>query len=316
MSDPASKTTSALAKGLGVASLGLGLGEVLAPGKVVALAGIDDTRRTRAVTRALGVRECGHGAALLAGSPKLVWTRVAGDALDIALLVTGLRRSNGHVAERSRRGTLTAVALTAIAGADLYTALRTTGGTDHSDTGRHANAPRHQTLRAAITVQRSPEEVYRFWRDLENLPSFMYHLESVTTGPEDRSHWIAKAPVGQPIRWDAQITEDVPNKRIAWQSLPGSGIQNGGCVDFAPDSSGKGTEVRVSIGYHLPGGAIAKAGATLLGESPDQQVNDDLRRFKQILETGQVVRSDGSPEGTSAFRQMHQQTAQPEGASR
>lgn len=316
MSGPGTNSTSALVKGLGVASLGLGLSEVLAPGKVAALAGIDDSQRTRTVTRALGIRECGHGAALLLGSPKLVWTRVAGDALDIALLVTGLRRSNGDAAGRRRRGALTAVALTAIGGADLYAALRASGGNGQSDTGRHANAPRHQTLRAAITVRRPVEEVYRFWRELENLPSFMYHLESVTTSPEGRSHWAAKAPVGQPIRWDAQLTEDVPNKRIAWQSLPGSGIQNGGCVDFEPDGSGDGTEVRVAIGYHLPGGAVAKAGATLLGESPDQQVNDDLRRFKQILETGQVMRSDGSPEGTAAFRQMHQQAAQPEGASR
>src|SRR5947209_2295589 len=105
--------------------------------------------------------------------------------------------------------------------------------------------------------------------------------------------------------------EDAPSKRIAWQSLPDSPISNSGSVEFTPADNGDGTEVRVTIGYGLPGGALGKAVATLFGESPDQQVNDDLRRFKQILETGQVLRSDGSPEGTAAARQMHQHPAQP-----
>ncbi|GFG65946.1 hypothetical protein MKUB_34360 [Mycobacterium kubicae] len=310
MNDTGASTTTKLVKGLGVASLGLGLTEVLAPGKVTALAGVDDTQRSRLVTRVLGVRECGHGTALLLGSEKLVWTRVAGDVLDVAMLAAGVvRRGRG----RRRRGTITAVALTAIGAADLYAALRTTGSGGAAGGGRHAGATRHHTLRAAVTVRRSPQDVYGFWRNLENLPSFMYHLESVSAGPDGRSHWVAKSPVGQPVHWDAQITEDEPNQRIAWQSLPGSGIENGGSVEFRPDASGEGTEVRVMIGYHLPGGALGKAAATLLGESPDQQVNDDLRRFKQIMETGQVLRSDGSPDGTVAFRQMHQQKAQPAG---
>ena len=109
----------------------------------------------------------------------------------------------------------------------------------------------------------------------------------------------------------AEIINDEPNSLIAWQSLPDSPISNSGSVEFTPADNGDGTEVRVTIGYGLPGGALGKAVATLFGESPDQQVNDDLRRFKQILETGQVLRSDGSPEGTAAARQMHQHPAQP-----
>lgn len=305
MSEAAESRTGTLVKGLGVASLGLGLTEVLAPARVAALAGVDETRRSRAVIRALGVRECGHAAALLLGSEKLVWTRVAGDVLDVAVLAAGVA---GRRPGQRGRGIVCAIALTAIGAADLYAALRTTG---NQSPARHANKRRHQALRAAITVRRSPEDVYGFWRNVENLPNFMYHLKSVTADGDGRSHWVANAPVGQPVQWDAQITEDQPGKRIAWQSLPGSGIENGGSVDFAPDNSGKGTEVRVTIGYQLPGGALGKVASTLLGESPEQQVNDDLRRFKQILETGQVLRSDGSPEGTSSFSQMHQQTAQP-----
>lgn len=306
MNDPAASKTAALVKGLGVASLTLGLSEILAPGKIAALAGVDETRRSRTVIRALGMRECGHGAALLTGPDKLVWTRVAGDVLDVAFLAAGVvRRGPG----RRQRGIVTAAALTAIGGADLYAALRTT----REDTARHAGGQRHRTLRAAVTVMRSPEDVYGFWRNLENLPDFMYHLQSVTLSDDGNTHWVANSPIGQPVQWDAQITEDLPGKRIAWQSLPGSGIENSGCVDFTADHSGKGTEVRVTMAYQMPGGALGKAAATLLGESPEQQVNDDLRRFKQIMETGQVLRSDGSPAGTAARSQLHQQAAQPSG---
>ncbi|OBH88258.1 SRPBCC family protein [Mycobacterium sp. E2733] len=308
MGDRSATTTSALVKALSGASFGLGLSELMVPEKVAAFAGVDDTPRSRRVIRALGARECGHGAALLGGPDKLVWTRVAGDVLDMALLVAGVAaRGPG----RRRQGTVSAVLLTGIAGLDVYTALRTVNGG-----GRHVNRARHRTLRAAVTVRRTPEEVYRFWRDLENLPSFMHHLKSVTTGADGQSHWVANAPAGQSVQWDAQITEDDTNRRIAWQSLPGSVIENGGSVEFTPTATGDGTEVRVRIGYHIPGGLFGKATASLFGESPEQQVNDDLRRFKQILETGQVLLSDGSPEGTAAARQLHQRPAQPnEGAS-
>jgi uncharacterized membrane protein len=310
MSDSSATTTNALVKGLGVASLGLGLTEVLAPRRVAALAGVDDTSRSRPVIRALGLRECGHAAALLIGPNKLVWTRVAGDVLDVGVLLAGVvKRPPG----RRGRGTVSALALAGIGAVDLYAALRTTR--DGGSTARHANAPRHRILRAAVTLQREPQDVYKFWRDLENLPSFMYHLKSVTAESAERSRWIANAPIGQQVQWEAQITEDEPGTRIAWESLPGSAVQNSGSVDFIAAPAG-GTEVHVTIGYHIPGGVLGKAAATVLGESPEQQVNDDLRRLKQLLETGQVLRSDGSPEGTASIRQMHQRPAQPQPAGK
>ncbi|MGB6205986.1 hypothetical protein, partial [Mycobacterium sp.] len=171
--DSSADTTATLVKGLGGASLGLGLSEILAPSKVADAAGLDDTDRSRTVIRALGLRECTHAAALLFGSSKLVWTRVAGDILDVSLLGAALAKSNHG--RRRRRGTASAVALAGIAAADLYAALRTT-----RNDGRHANGSPHRSLRAAVTVRRSPEDAYRFWRNLENLPSFMYHLQSVT----------------------------------------------------------------------------------------------------------------------------------------
>ncbi|SRX93179.1 putative cyclase/dehydrase [Saccharothrix espanaensis DSM] [Mycobacterium shimoidei] len=301
-------TKTALVKGLGGASLGLGLSEMLAPEKVAALTGVDANGRTRPVIRALGLRECGHAAALLFGPSKLVWTRVAGDALDLALLGIGATNQDR---QRRRRTAVSAAALVGIAAADLYAPLRST-----RNGGRHADGTPHRTVRAAVTVRKSAEEVYRFWRDLENLPSFMHHLKSVTVEADGRTRWVATAPAGQSVQWEAQITADEPGERIAWQSLPGSTIENGGSVEFKAAPGGRGTEVRVVISYRLPGGALGKAVGTLFGESADQQVNDDLRRFKQLLETGEVMRSDGSPEGTAASRQMHQHSAQPKGHNR
>jgi len=133
-----------------------------------------------------------------------------------------------------------------------------------------------------ITVNRPREEVYHFWRQLENLPRFMDHLESVTVLDEDRSHWVAKAPAGTRVEWDASIQDEIENELIAWRSLPGSDIDNAGSVHFIP--AGDGTEVRVVLSYDPPAGSVGAAVAKLLGEEPEQQVEEDLRRFKQVME--------------------------------
>lgn len=133
-----------------------------------------------------------------------------------------------------------------------------------------------------ITVNRPREEVYHFWRQLENLPRFMDHLESVIVLDEDRSHWVAKAPAGTKVEWDASIQDEIENELIAWRSLPGSDIDNAGSVHFIP--AGDGTEVRVVLSYDPPAGRVGAAVAKLLGEEPEQQVEEDLRRFKQVME--------------------------------
>ena len=134
----------------------------------------------------------------------------------------------------------------------------------------------------SITVNRPQEEVYRFWRQLENLPRFMDHLESVTVLDEERSHWVAKAPAGTKVEWDASIQDEIENELIDWQSLPGSDVDNAGSVHFTP--VGEGTEVRVMLSYDPPAGKVGAAVAQLLGEEPEQQVEEDLRRFKQVME--------------------------------
>jgi uncharacterized membrane protein len=134
----------------------------------------------------------------------------------------------------------------------------------------------------SVTVNRAREDVYRFWRQLENLPRFMDHLESVTVLDENRSHWIAKAPAGTRVEWDAAIHNEIEDELIAWRSLPGSDIDNAGSVHFTPADGG--TEVRVVLSYDPPAGRVGAAVAKLLGEDPGQQVEEDLRRFKQVME--------------------------------
>jgi uncharacterized membrane protein len=134
-----------------------------------------------------------------------------------------------------------------------------------------------------VVVDRPPDELFRFWRDFTNLPRFMDNLESVTILDEDRSHWVAKGPAGTRVEWDATIHNEIEDELIAWRSLPGSEVDQAGSVHFVPTSDGR-TEVRVLLRYRGPAGKIGDAVARLLGDNPEQQIADDLRRFKQVVE--------------------------------
>jgi uncharacterized membrane protein len=137
-----------------------------------------------------------------------------------------------------------------------------------------------------VVLNRPRHEVYRFWRNFENLPRFMDHLQSVTVLDESRSHWTAKGPAGTRVEWDAEIHNEVPNQVIAWRSLPGSEVANAGSVYFIPTENGD-TEVRVVMRYHPPAGRLGAAVARLLGEEPSRQIAEDLRRLKQVVEAGE-----------------------------
>jgi uncharacterized membrane protein len=139
-----------------------------------------------------------------------------------------------------------------------------------------------------LTVNRPAGEVYRFWRNFENLPRFMDHLESVTVIDETRSHWVAKAPAGTKVEWDATIHNEIEDELIAWRSLPGADVNNAGSVHFTPTADGSCTEVVVVLSYDPPAGKLGAAVAKLLGEEPSEQVDDDLRRFKQVMEASEV----------------------------
>jgi len=152
------------------------------------------------------------------------------------------------------------------------------------------SVPHGQGIRVdrAVTVNKPRFEVYSFWRNFENLPSFMDHLERVRHTSDKVSHWVAKAPMGASVEWDAELINDVPGELIAWKSLPGADVHNAGSVHFRDTAGNRGTEVRVEIRYLPPGGPLGAFFAKLLGEGPDSQIESDLRRFKMMLETGEI----------------------------
>ncbi|EOD70431.1 SRPBCC family protein [Amycolatopsis vancoresmycina] len=297
---------------LGWLSLGLGVAQLAAPHTVRRISGVDDSATSRAVVPAVGVRELVHAAGLLAGRRKgaWAWTRVAGDAMDLTALGLALAHRGGQ-----RRWRLAGVtgAVAGITALDLLTAVRATRA-DHPGSARAERGTRKGDsveLTAATTIRKSAPDVFAFWRDLENLPSFMAHLEQVRATGDRTSHWAAGAPFGKAVEWDAEITEETPGERIAWQSTGKADVPNAGTVRFAPAPDGESTEVHVVLTYQIPGGALGKAVAKYFGEEPHQQLDDDLRRLKQVLETGEVVRSDGAPWGKRARKEFPQRPAQP-----
>jgi uncharacterized membrane protein len=172
----------------------------------------------------------------------------------------------------------------------LYQALdqrlvRTTGGRQRMEVVK------------TLTINRSPDELYRFWRSFENLPTVMRHLESVTVQDDKRSHWVVKGPGGKRLEWDAEIVNDKPGQLIAWQSCKGSDVDHWGVVRFVPAPGGRGTHVTVELEYEPIGGAFGVTVAKLFGEEPGQQIAEDLRRFKQLMEVGEVPTTEGQPRG-------------------
>jgi uncharacterized membrane protein len=154
-------------------------------------------------------------------------------------------------------------------------------------------------VQKAVTINKSQSELFTFWRNFENLPQFMKHLESVIVVDEKRSHWKANAPLGYTVEWQAEITNEVPNEKIEWRSMDGSDIPNTGKVEFRPTTN-RGTEVVVHITYEAPAGKIGALAAKIFGEEPNQQVSEDLRRFKRLMETGLIMNVEGQPSGREA----------------
>jgi uncharacterized membrane protein len=290
-----------LAQGLGWASLGLGVPMTTMPGRFVEALGIRSDAKTKALAIGVGLQEYACAAGILT-QPRpagWLWARVAGDAMHFTMLARSLR---GRSFSRTR--TIAAMAGGAGIGvADTVAAMRITAASERAP-------EKPDRLRAAITVRKPRDEVYRFWHDFENLPSFMGHLEQVERSGNGRSHWRAKGPVGT-VQWDAEVVEDRPGELISWRSVDGSSVQNSGTVRFVDAPGDRGTEVHVDLDYRVPGGAVGTAVAKVLGEEPTQQVKDDLRRFKQVAETGVLMRSEGTPEGQHAGRMLKQRPAQP-----
>jgi uncharacterized membrane protein len=152
----------------------------------------------------------------------------------------------------------------------------------------------HPGLRVekVVTINRPPQEVYEFWRDLQNLPRFMRHLESVQITGERLSHWKARAPGGMPLEWDTEMMDDYPGQQISWHSLAGSELPNKGTVEFSAAPGERGTELHLIVDYYPPGGLAGKAAAKLAQVVTAQQIEEDLKRLKQILETGEIATAE------------------------
>jgi uncharacterized membrane protein len=276
-----------LAKGLGWFSIGLGMTELLCPRAIAKISGVPNSRT--GLIRLYGLREIAAGIAIFSQKEPAagLWSRVAGDALDLASLGMAFTSPD---AKRGRVAFATANVL-AVTALDLIAAKQLSTG----NPGIHAQA--------SCIVNRTPDEVYCFWRNFENLPRFMKHLKSVNDLGDGRSRWKATGPAGMNVEWEATIIADVPGEVITWRSLENSDVDNAGAVRFEAAPGDRGTIVKVNIQYNPPAGVVGATVAKLFGEEPEQQLDDDLRRFKQVLEVGEVVVSDATLMGTGYFAQ-------------
>jgi uncharacterized membrane protein len=273
--------------------------------------------------RTCGVREIATGVGILTQDRPAgwLWARVAGDVMDVALLGSALRDED---ADHGR----VAAALAAVVGvgaADFIAGRQLTeaganggpegvldtmdGADDDVEAGAVAATAKERVrggrgiqVQKSVIVNRSPQECYSFWRDLTNLPRFMTHIESVEPRGDRLSHWVAKAPAGTRVEWDAEIVDDQPGERISWRSLASSDVEHAGTVRFLRAPGGRGTIVRVQMQYRPPGGMVAALAAKLFGEEPRQQIPQELRRFRAIMETGEVPTTEGQPAGRSVRR--------------
>lgn len=284
-----------MGKALGWFSIGLGLAALLAPRKTQRLVGLRKGKCESNILGFVGAREIASGIALLAqpGRPQWHWSRVVGDIMDLALLGSAFKYSN----KNSKRLAAATAAVAGVTALDVYSSTRAS----RAGTNGHAQAKKPgKELHKSIVINRPASDIYSFWRNFENLPRFMHHLKEVRNTGERTSHWVAKAPLGTTVEWDAEVTEDWQNRRIAWRSLPGSTVETEGAVWFEESPGGRGTILRIDMRYNPPGGKAGATIAKLLGQAPEKQIPIDLLRFKQLLETGEIARTEGQPTGRGA----------------
>jgi len=207
-----------------------------------------------------------------------------------ALVLYGLRRSLGNLSLMLGGGALMYRGFTGHCAA--YEAMGVS--TANQDAGPGI------LLESTITVNKPVAEVYRFWRQVENHPRFMTHLESVVSQGERHSHWMAKGPLHMPLTWDADLIEERPNTLLSWRSVPGADVDYMGTVRLRELPDGRGTEVRLRLEYAPPGGIAGVALAKLFKTLTVRQLKEDLRRFKQIIETGETPTTTHQPVATAS----------------
>ena len=160
-----------------------------------------------------------------------------------------------------------------------------------NEQGLQAAGSGDELIGRTVSINRPRQELYEFWRELQNLPRFMENIRSITVSDSNRSHWVVEAPAGRQVEWDAVLTEDQPGSLLAWESVEGASVRNSGRIEFKDSTNGRGTLVTAIIVYDPPGGKLGKAAAKLFEKEPHIQVRRDLRRFKQLMEAGEVATS-------------------------
>ena len=281
-----------LARALGWFSLGLGFAQIAAPSKMARLVGVEDDDETVAIIRVVGVREIASGLGILT-QPKptpWMWSRVGGDAMDLALLGRALSSPR---ADHNRVAAATAV-VAGIAAVDTLCSTRLTAETNAPDQTEETAASAEVHAKAAITVNAPIAEVYAFWEDFRNLPRFMRDFASVEVSGDRTSQWSLTAPAGITFNWDIEITDATPNQRIAWQTAEGTTLNASGQVLFRTAPGGRGTEVVFDATFNPPGGELGKKIAGFFADALGTKIGSDLRRFKQLVELGEIVHSDDS----------------------
>ena len=163
--------------------------------------------------------------------------------------------------------------------------------------GSDGHIHKGRLIKHTTIVERPAQELYEFWREVENSPKFMTNIEKVIRTGEGKSHWVSKGPFGKTFEWDSELINDQPGRLIAWHSLPGADVANAGAVRFEPATGGRGTKVTLEVNYESPAGALGVAIAKLIGQDPDAMTKENLRHFKQLMETGELATIEGQSSG-------------------
>jgi uncharacterized membrane protein len=270
----------------------------LAPKQVARLIGIENEEEHTTLLRAYGMRELAAGIGILS-RPKptyWLWNRVIGDGIDLASLGKAMRNPENDKT-RLTAATLAVLGVTAL---DILESMKMTSeklpATGHDEGSFTLPEGEHgaQVVAAVITVNRPVEEVYQFWKNPQNFSRFMGQIDSVRAAGGGLTHWKAKAPAGLTVEWDAITVDDRPNESISWKSVDTSEIHNTGTVRFTKAPGDRGTEVHLEVEFQPKGGAVGAKLTKFFAMIPKMQLQIDLRRFKQIIELGEIVHSDAS----------------------
>ncbi len=278
-----------IAKALGWFSVGLGLAQLAIPRQVANLIGLPGDEDDQKVMRVVGLREIASGLGILAQAKPTpwLWSRVGGDAMDLALL----RSAMDSPWARKDRVTAATLAVLGITAADLLCSTKLTAEPNEPyEAG--ANDDVHVT--AAVTVQAPVSEIFAVWDGFQGLPRFMSDAATVQITGDRQSRWTIPGPAGTSLEWDVQITSVVPNEQITWRTAEGGLFAAEGTVRFRTAPGNRGTQVIYDAHFSPPGGELGKKIAQPLAEVLKVKIGSDLRRFKQLIELGEIVHSDDS----------------------